>query len=163
MENLTNPEQVAQAQGYPATLFGFTPNDGPYWREPGMPWVLPLLNPQHFGLDPVACQTELHGLMAFDLWNENMAPRFPRGTYLAGKPLPWGSEEVEPGHLLAWLAPGEAWDCFDLARVVEIHATYLLLAYDNGGHTLRLPWQHAYPTPRAYRITHYVTQPAEQG
>jgi hypothetical protein len=155
---MTHIERIAQDLGYPSSLFGLTPNERSYWVEPAMPWVLPLLNPQHYGLDPVACVEELTGLMAFHVWNENMAPRFAHGTYLAGRPLAWG-QEVAVGEVLAWLAPNDALDCFYLARVVEVGANLLRLAYDNGGHTHTFPWHHTDPARLAYRITHYVTQP----
>lgn len=159
--NVTQQERIAQELGYPSTLFGFTPNDRAYWAEPAMPWVLPLLNPQHYGLDPVACVEELAGLMAFDVWNDNMAPRFATGVYLAGRPLAVG-QRVAVGEVLAWLTPSEALDCFCLARVVEVGASFLRLACDNGGHSYTLAWEYTDPSRPVYRITHYVTQPSAQ-
>lgn len=156
----TTLEQVAAASGYPSHCFGYSPNEQGYWTEPGMPWVLPLLNPRHHGLDPAACEQELAGLMAFRPWNENMAPRFPDGCFLAGKPLPWGAP-VQVGQVLAWVAPGDAWDCFALARVVEVQADALRLACDHSPARYRLPWGVGLPAFPVYRITHYVTQPGE--
>lgn len=155
----TNLEQVAQQLGYPSHLFGFTPNERAYWTEPGMPWVLPLLNPAHFGLDPVTCEQELAGLMAFRPWNDNMAPRFADGCLVAGKPLAWGAP-VQVGQLLAWVGPGEALDCFELARVVAVGAGELWLACDHSPARHCLPWGVGLPDYPVYRITHYVTQPS---
>lgn len=155
----TNSERIAQQLGYPLGVCGYTPNERFYWYDPALAWANTLLNPTHFGLDPVAAAAELASLYALPLvWNENMAPRFATGTFLAGLPLPVG-DEVKVGEVLLWWAPGEAHDCPEIARVVAVEQNLLRLACDNGGRAYRLAWGPAAPVQTVYRATHYISQP----
>lgn len=147
----------AQQLGYPARLMGYTPNDQYYWYEPDLAWASALCNPERFGLDPDTCAREQASTYVLpEVWNDNMAPRFPTGAVLAGKPATFG-DCFSAGDVLLWLPPGQAPDCTSLARLVKQEAGHLLLAYDNGGHTLRLPWHEL--SPALYVVTCYVRQP----
>jgi hypothetical protein len=65
----------AAAQGYPATLFGFTPEQKEYWQEPGLPWLplngeMPL---SYIGLQLIRIPLQIGS-------STRMAPRFPRAA-----------------------------------------------------------------------------------
>jgi len=160
MKPLTYHEQVAAQCGYPAGLFGYSPGEREYWHE-DLPWLARLHNPQYYGLDPAQAAQELdqlHGI--FVTWNENMAPRFRAGSALAGKPVEVGAA-LSPGDVLIWWGPGEAADCFEIARVVKQETSFLRLAYDNGGYARKLAWVPGTVLSErpVYRVTHYSTTP----
>ncbi|MDO7888187.1 hypothetical protein [Hymenobacter cheonanensis] len=155
----TSSERIAQDLGYPLGVCGYSPNERYYWFDPALGWANTLLNPQHYGLDPEACAKEIASLYALPLvWNENMAPRFITGTFLAGKVLAVG-EVVQVGNVLMWWEPGDARDCPTLGRVVAVEPDLIRLACDNGGHAYRLAWGPGAPAWEVYRVTHYLSQP----
>lgn len=155
----TYSEAQARRLGYPLGVCGYSPNERFYWHEPTLGWANSLLNATAHGLDPVAAARELATLYALPLvWNENMAPRFVTGTFLAGKPLAYG-DKLAVGAVLLWTEPGDAADCPTLARLVAVEPTGLRLACDNGGQALWLPWTADTALAGVYRVTHYVSQP----
>lgn len=159
----THSEAQAARLRYPLGVCGYSPNERAYWFDPGLDWINRLLNPVSYGLDPEVCAQQLAGLDSLPgVWNENMAPRFITGTYLAGRKLHVGDPLV-PGDVVQWLEPGEALDCPTLARVVSVEPTRLRLACDNGGHPYQLPWgPGAELPPYCYRVTHYISRPLDE-
>lgn len=159
MATLTISEERAQRLGFPATACGYGPNDVNYWADPSLHWANALLNPAHHGLDPEACAREIATLLTFPhVWNENMVPRFPHGTWLAGKKLLFG-DLIQPGDVLLWWEGDDAYDCPTLSRVVEHTRGVLRLQDDNGGHERRLLWWKTDDARPVYRVTHYVYMP----
>jgi hypothetical protein len=155
----TYSERLAQQLGYPLGVCGYSPNERAYWFEPALAWANALLNPEQHGLDPDACARELRGLQALPLvWNENMAPRFATGTFLAGR-LVGPDTALAVGDVLLWTALGDAPDCPTLARLVSIELDCLRLSSDNGGHPYVLAWGPGAPALHLYRVTHYISQP----
>jgi hypothetical protein len=152
-------EALAQRLGYPLGVGGYAPTETGYWCDPSLGWANVLLNPERFGLDPLACAQELAGLKTFPpVWNLNMAPRFPDGTSVAGRLLVFG-DRLRVGEVLLWWQPGDAHDCPTLARVAALEPGLIRLSEDNGGRAHALPWGPGAATADVYRVTHYVRLP----
>lgn len=159
MATLTISEARAQRLGYPLGVCGYGPNDVNYWCDPSLGWANVLLNPETFGLDPDACARELEGLAKLPpVWNENMAPRFPCDTTLAGRLLRFG-DLLAVGQVLLWWEEGDAHDCPTIARVAALEPGVIRLSCDNGGQAFALPWWQTDPARPVYLVTHYVRLP----
>jgi len=160
METQTYHEAEAQRLGWPASVCGYSPNEAYYYHE-NLRWVNALLNPEHHGLDPAKAKAELRNLRVLPpMWNENMAPRFPTGTSVAGKQLKVGQPVPIGAVVCFWLA-GEVWECPEWARVVSCRHGQLRLVCDNGQRPYCLPWgkQDAPRVGRVFVATHYMRLP----
>lgn len=143
-------QRAAQAAGYPATLFGYGPEEDGYWLEPDLPW----LN----GLEQLP-----YGLrLLVDVDTDAMAPRFPPGAVVGvegverGQPLPSG--------VYVWKHPADTSLAFHMGRLEQAQpstSSLLILSLDNRpyGLTCRLEWNVL--GFRLYRVTHYASLPAE--
>jgi hypothetical protein len=156
-QNLT---EVAQQLGYPSALFGFIPDQGAYWREPGLPWLTPDMwenrplgrNGQKLIWDRVLVE------------NQSMAPRFPKGCNVNVAPIA-KREHLQVGKVYLYVyrnqQTGE--QACELGRLDHIGGNYLIATFDN------------YPTPalwlleekpgrefrNVHEVTHYISYPAE--
>lgn len=160
MEQTFHEAQAARL-GWPAGVCGYSPNEAYYYHEPGLGWLTTLLNAAQLGLDPKEAAAELANLTWLPpMWNDNMAPRFPTGTRLAGKKLKVG-RPVAVGSVLCFWLPGEAKDCPEWARVVSLAGGQLRLACDNGSKPYCLPWTKtdAARVGPVYLGTHYARLP----
>jgi hypothetical protein len=124
----TTDEQRAEALGLPATLFGFTPSQGQYWREPGLPWWTPELRDKPF-LD-----YQGKPILPLTAWvqGNSMAPRFPdlsgvivmpvgeRKNLVIGKVYTYSYRNAESGELE-----------MTFGRLKKIAGNYLEVAADN--------------------------------
>lgn len=163
MDNLTipqNPTEEAAALGFPAALFGFTPEQRAYWHEPGLPWLTaaqvnaPLLDAR--GLPTVPTY--------FDIRSQNMAPRFPAGAVVVGLPV-FSRRQLAVGKVYAYgytdAETGQR--CHQLGRLEVIGDNYLQARADNRA-DLGLIWLlREVPGEELWdvrEITHYVTYPA---
>ncbi|MGI4871495.1 MAG: hypothetical protein ACRYFX_09990 [Janthinobacterium lividum] len=153
-----NPTQEAQQLGFPATLFGFTPNDRAYWHEPGLPWFTPELreNPplNRVGLQSIPC--------IGDIATDSMAPRFPRGCAVNTMPV----------HKREYLVLGRVYThCFlnaetgewewAIGRLVKIGGNYLEVKADNDPTPAiwLLREEEAQAVWDVWEVTHYAYYP----
>lgn len=63
------------------------------------------------------------------------------------------------GQVLLWYHVAEGQAQCTLARLVEVRAGSLLLAYDKDGQQVTIPWWQTDPTRPLFRVTHYLTPP----
>ncbi|GAA4362080.1 hypothetical protein GCM10023185_29640 [Hymenobacter saemangeumensis] len=93
-----NATEKAIVLGFPATLFGFTPDQRGYWFEPGLPWT-----PQDMGTTPPIDKRGLPGVwLLVEFGNNSMAPRFPAGTVVNLTPV-FTREQLTVGKVYAYL------------------------------------------------------------
>lgn len=154
----TNLNQVAAQRGYPSALLGFTPADISYWREPGLPTLRAQPHPTADELDTPAPPYASALLYYFQTCTDQMAPRYPRGTWVGAEPLAF-CKFLCPGQVLVWYHVAEGQARCTLARLVEVRAGSLLLAYDKDGQQVTIPWWQTDPTRPLFRVTHYLTPP----
>jgi hypothetical protein len=151
--------EEAQQLGFPSSLFGFTPTQGAYWREPGLPWFTaelyecPLLGYNGLPLVPRIA----------DLASDHMAPRFPRGCAVNTAPV-YEKKNLVVGRVYTYtfLDPETGERQWEMGRLVKIGGNFLEVKPDN------------YPTPSlwllrdkereavwdVWEVTHYVSYPA---
>lgn len=118
----------AVALGYPATLFGFTPQDAAYWREPGLPYWTEALrdNP------PLDYRGTPHRPYTAWIEGERMAPRFPAGAGV--KLTPVGERQrLVLGRVYTYTYRSQATGLVEMTmgRLVNIGGNYLEVAADN--------------------------------
>ena len=160
----TNLTQVAAERGYPSHLFGFTPQDAAYWREPGLAFWTEALR-QNPPLD-----YQGNPRLGYTAWIEgnSMAPRFPAGTgvqltpvyerknLVLGKVYTYAYREGETGHVE-----------MTMGRLVKIGGNYLEVAADNpqAGEADRTIWLLREDEREAVwdvrEVSHYVSYPGE--
>ncbi len=154
----TNLNQVAAERGYPSNFMGFTPDNVSYWREPGLPTLCAQPHPTADELDTPAPPYASALLYYFQTCTDQMAPRYPRGTWVGAEPLAF-CQFLCPGQVLVWYHVAEGQAQCTLARLVEVRAGSLLLAYDKDGQQVTIPWWQTDPTRPLFRVTHYLTPP----
>lgn len=149
----------AQAQGLPATLFGFTPEQPEYWLEPELPW-LTLAVQANMPLDYLGGQALI---CVGDIDTDRMAPRFPRGCSVQTVPV-YEKKNLAVGRVYTyrfWDALAQAWS-WEIGRLVKVGGNYLEVKADNN------------PTPSLWllsevpgqevwdvrEVTHYASHPA---
>lgn len=152
-------EAEAQALGFPATLFGYTPNEAAYWREPGLPW-LPAAPADALLLDYRGTRAIRYLLEVID---HDMAPRFPRGCLVQTMPV-YERAQLVVGRVYSYgvLDPETGTRHYHLARLVQVGATYLEVKPDHDDHLLRWPLRadEAEATWDVREVTHYAHYPA---
>ncbi len=141
--------EVAQQLGYPSSLFGFTPNDSAYWREPGLPAL------DYLPIEPIEGPDQDEPTAEFIFVTDRMAPRFPDGTVVALAPVN-SRHDLVVGRvyvLLAALENGE----LPVGRLARVDRTSLELTQDN--HPAVLTWalgaEAQMETQAIYEVTHY--------
>ena len=161
MERLTALEQEAQSLGFPATLFGFTPNERAYWHEPGLPWLT--VEQQYSYEMPLDYRGQKALLCVGYLGSNNMAPRFPKGCGVQTVPV-YEKANLVLGRVYLyryWDEEAQQWT-YEMGRLVKIGGNYLEVQADNN------------PTPSIWllreevgqevwdvrEVTHYVSYPA---
>jgi hypothetical protein len=118
----------AAALGYPATLFGLTPAEADYWREPGLPWFTDALrqNPP-LGYDNFPT-------IPFASWLEgnDMAPRFPKGCAVQSVPV-FEKQRLVIGrvYLYSFQVPETGEWRWNIGRLVKIGGNCLHVKADN--------------------------------
>ena len=149
-------EQVAAERGYPRALFGLTPDDEAYWREPKLPWVpqLPLVR------TIVGDQLyQVQDYAEFVFITNDMAPRFPMGTRVTIEPVPT-HEALQVGRVYVHLHLTEA-DELQVGRLAHVEDDALHLTQDNN--PLRLRWPLGAHQPKGtadiYEVTYYNEPP----
>jgi|GEM_PF-4461595 len=140
----TRLQQEAQQLGFPASLFGYTPDVAAYWWEPGLPYVA----------DPGA--TSALTCIApespeYIFAGDEMAPRFPLGTPVILAPAP-SDHPLQIGRVYVRIPEqGEP----EVGRLAWLHDTELELTQDNSPAVLRWPLG----VGTVYAVTHYVDCP----
>lgn len=149
----------AAAQGFPATLFGFTPEQRHYWHEPALPW-LPLNGEMPVGyagfkLIPIPLQINSSNRMAprFPIGCEvNVAPVYEKKNLVVGKVYMYVYTDSETGK-----------EACDLGRLHHIGGNYLKVTFDND--PVPALWLLREDEQRAvwdvYEVTHYAIYPGE--
>ena len=158
----------ALAAGYPATLFGYTPEQREYWYEPGLPWFKaemfqehPLDNregtPAHLkGWSCLPCIGEIAG--------DQMAPRFPRGSAVNTMPV-HRKEHLAVGKVYTYRFrnPETGQEDWNIGRLVKIGGNFLEVKADTDSQPsiwlLREEGEQA--TWDVREVTHYASYPGE--
>lgn len=157
----TNLEREAHALGFPATLFGFTPNEASYWREPGLPWLPTdwVSHPPQLrnGLPGVWCPCEFAG--------QSMAPRFPKGTTVNLAPvLHRANLLVGRVYVYAYSDEQTGQQAYQAGRLERVGGNCLWARADHDPAT-RLCWllreDPAQECWDVYEVTHYLHYPAQ--
>lgn len=149
-------EQVAAERGYPRVLFGLTPDDEAYWREPNLPWAPQL---------PLVCTIvgdqlyQVQDYTEFVFITNDMAPRFPVGTLVTIEPV-LTREALQVGRVYVHLHPTEA-DELQVGRLAHVEDDVLHLTQDNN--PLELRWllgpHQTEETADIYEVTYYSEPP----
>ncbi|GAA4362129.1 hypothetical protein GCM10023185_29760 [Hymenobacter saemangeumensis] len=138
--------QQAAALGLPADLFGYTPADNSYWKEPGLPWANAL----------AASETA----WIFQATNDHMAPRFPAGTRVVAERV----AQAEPlaAGIYLWNA-GEGGEttpfCMGRFFAVSLDKQQLLCSLDKTGEAVACALRWEDPGFRLYRVVGYFDYP----
>jgi hypothetical protein len=154
-------EQEATRLGLPSTLFGFTPNQAAYWREPDLPWLtqemltdfdkMPL---DYLGHRALVCIGYMEGNF--------MAPRFPSGCGVQTMPV-GDKARLVVGRVYTYRyldQETKEW-AYEMGRLVKIGGNFLEVKADNN------------PTPSLWllrnepgqavwdvrEVTHYASYP----
>lgn len=155
-----SPTVQAAALGYPATLLGFTPAQGSYWREPGLPFLTheiwqnaPL---GYGGIQLIWCFAETS--------SHDMAPRFPKGCRVNVAPV-YKRKNLVVGrvYLYVYRDADTGEEACQLGRLRDIGGNYLVATFDNNPMpALWLLGQDERNAVRnVYEVTHYVSYPGE--
>jgi hypothetical protein len=149
--------EIAAERGFPATLFGFTPADAGYWREPGVPWTGAL--PQT-AAELEAYRLQPDGMLVqYELAQDDhrMAPRFPGGSLLRVIPVTCKRAIVQGVYLWKWTEEGVEYA--NMGRLHQIRRGRLRLTHDVDGREVgcRLRWSN--PTFKLYRVIGYDSIP----
>lgn len=154
---------LAAACGYPATLFGFTPDRAEYWQEPGLPWLT--VEQMHSDQMPPDRQGHKAILCVGYMGTNSMAPRFPKNCGVQTMPV-FEKQNLVVGRVYTYRhrhSETDEW-CSEMARLVKIGSNYLEVKADN------------HPTPSRWllrddereavwdvrEVTHYVSYPDEE-
>lgn len=147
----------AAAQGYPTTLFGFTPEQKEYWHEPGLPW-LPLNKEMPMGYG----KTRMIPCSLLIDRGSRMAPRFPQGCEVNVTPV-YEKKNLVMGkvYLYVYRNSETGKEACDLGRLSHIGGNYLKVTFDNDPvpalWLLRDDEQQA--VWDVYEVTHYAIYP----
>lgn len=149
----------AAAQGYPATMFGFTPEQKEYWQEPGLPW-LPLNGEMplgYIGLQLLRIPLQIGS-------STRMAPRFPKGCEVNVAPV-YEKKNLVVGkvYLYVYTDSETGKEACDLGRLSHIGGNYLKVTFDND--PVPAMWLLRDDEQQAvwdvYEVTHYAIYPGE--
>lgn len=164
LSTLAPTAQAAQAAalGYPATLFGCTPNDRRYWFEPALPWLTAELHDNmplgYNGFKMLRYYCEFGG--------DDMAPRFPKGTWVNMAPV-HEKKNLVVGKVYAYgyRNPETGEREYQAGRLEKIGGNALWARADNNP-SVGLCWLLNEQEPHkavwdVYEITHYVSYPGE--
>ena len=153
------PIDQAAALGYPATLFGFTPAERAYWREPSLPWLRPGMEmPSGYsGIKIFLCKTLIN--------SSYMAPRCPLACMVNVAPVVERKNLViGKVYLYVYLDKATGEEASQLGRLHHIGGNYLTVTFDNDPvpalWLLREKPQEA--VWDVYEVTHYLAYPGEQ-
>lgn len=124
-------EQEAARLGFPATLFGFTPNQREYWIEPGLPLLTAAMR-NDFEQMPLDYQGHRALLCIGYLDGNHMSPRFPEGCGVQTMPV-YEKKNLVVGRVYTyrfWSEQAQEW-CYEMGRLVKIGGNYLEVKADN--------------------------------
>lgn len=157
----------AAALGYPATLFGFTPDQRGYWHESGMPWLTRAQ--MNFTADMPLDRRGNQALLCIGhIESNNMAPRFPAGCAVQSAPV-WDKANLVIGrvYICCYREGGvQDWQ-YEIGRLAKIGGNYLEVTVDNprpdaADRSIWLlreePGQEVWDVRE---VTHYVSYPGE--
>lgn len=156
------PTELAQALGFPATLFDFTPAQRAYWFEPGLPWLT--AEQMHGDQMPLDRRGHKAILCVGYLDGHHMAPRFPKGCEVQTAPV-FDRANLVLGRVYTYrYRDGEtgAW-CHEMGRLVKIGGNFLEVKADNNPVPSlwllgEVPGQEVWDVRE---VTHYVSYPGE--
>ncbi|MBD2769671.1 hypothetical protein IC235_17410 [Hymenobacter sp. BT664] len=163
--NLTTASLTAQAAalGYPAVLFGLTPAQGGYWREPGLPWLTAEMHDNmplgYGGYEMIRQYCEFGG--------NDMAPRFPKGCWVNMAPVHEKKNlVVGKVYVYCYLNHETGKHEYQAGRLESIGGNCLWARADNNP-AVGLCWLLNEDEPHkavwdVYEITHYVSYPSEE-
>jgi hypothetical protein len=154
-------EQEAARLGLPNTLFGFTPNEGSYWREPGLPWLTPEMLTD-FEQMPLDYRGFRALLCLGDIEGDHMAPRFPRGCAVQTMPV-YDKANLVVGRVYTYRyldQQTQEW-AYEMGRLVKIGGNFLEVKADNNA-TPSLWLLRDEPEQAVWdvrEVTHYASYP----
>lgn len=137
--DLPKPTQHPAPAGFPATLFGLTPADWAYWREPGLPW---LRDVRQAGLE-------------VEITTTGMAPRFPKGCRVAIAPVT--AQQLHIGRVYVFITADETGPRGQVGRLADADGDYAQATLDNDPTSLLWCLSHG----QLYEVTHYLCIPGE--
>lgn len=155
------PSAQAAALGYPSTLQGYTPDQGQYWREPGLQWVTPEVwvnRPLGYNnMKLIWCRAELGG--------NDMAPRFPKGCVVNVAPV-YERKNLVVGKVYLYVyqdaETGE--EASQMGRLEKVGGNCLWARADNDP-KVGLCWllrdDEREAVRNVWEVTHYVSYPSE--
>jgi hypothetical protein len=155
-------EQEAARLGFPASLFGFTPQQKEYWQEPSLPWWTEQLraNP------PVGYNGEPKVPFTAYIQGNRMGPRFPNGCAVMLAPT-FERKHLVIGKVYTYsyrdAESGEMEMC--IGRLVKIGGNHLEVTSDISslGDPDRAIWllrdDEAQAVWDVREVTHYVSYP----
>jgi|GEM_PF-6777450 len=148
---MTTLESVAAERGLPGTLFGYTPNDQAYWREPTLPLLGTLAQPHTWA-------RTLQSFTHLRVEGTGMAPRFPPRTVVSMHRVTC-EKDITPGiYCCQWQSADEEKHLV-LARLEQVRPGYIVLKYDRHGAQVRCSLQWDNPSFRLYRAAYYGFYP----